>query len=255
MDKLYYYVQLQLYWGVNVYGHLPCFLLKYQLTNVASALNTVIVGASPHALINILISSSINIPLCPYQKPIQDHALKESINIHLCPNQTPLQDYALKESTPDSVFGSQDESDGNYRDYRSTSPSKAANASIDQLLSEIEREYYGPGYKYTPSTFSPSEEGEDQSLTNGTGVRLPAKVFLKSTRNGHISTDNYDILEPPGPTDSYDVLSPVSATDFKHHTYETLRPIAVEDGDTYVYMAPTRDFQRSGSLPELTSDR
>lgn len=126
------------------------------------------------------------------------------------------------------------------------------NASIEQLLREIEREYYGPDYRYEPRD-SPSPLG-DQSM------RQPAKSYLRSTRNGRTTKENYDFLEPPGPQDSYGILvtpSNINRGDFKHHKYESLLPKEVlDDMDAYVYMAPCRDFQRSRSVPvESPSDR
>ena len=141
---------------------------------------------------------------------------------------------------------------------------------------------------------------------------IPAKAFLKSTRSGHTTSENYDILEPPGPVDNYDKLHPLAvahmpptarksrngspgspqsgssqpqspartskpgspaaafketsplAADAKpsksHQTYESLMPKELVEGgdegvydDTYVYMAPLRDFPEMLSSQELSS--
>ena len=76
---------------------------------------------------------------------------------------------------------------------RSTSP------NIEQLLTEIEQECHGPGYKFQPP--QPPRSGSmspPQDLSSNNTPRLPAKVFLKSTREGCTppATSNYDILEP-----------------------------------------------------------
>ena len=82
---------------------------------------------------------------------------------------------------------------------------------------------------------------------------------------------------PPGPNDHYDYLLPASppTSDSKPATkkdtslkdrdrrYEGLLPrrdtkesLEEADADTYVYMAPWKDFQRSSSVPvESSSDR
>ena len=84
---------------------------------------------------------------------------------------------------------------------KSASPNEAA--SIDQLLSEIEQEFYGPDYKYTPQGPSLSQTDFGDSLscptdTTSSPRHLPAKNFLRSTRDGEVSVENYDILEAPG---------------------------------------------------------
>ena len=139
-----------------------------------------------------------------------------------------------------------EELDGSHTHSRSTSPYGAA--SIDQLLSEIEQEYNGPGYRYVPRVGSASPQGD----------RTPAKAFLKSTRDGKLSRDNYDILEPPGPNDNYSYLAPASKVAQLHrkcHVYESLLPKEEgEDGDTYVYMAPLKDLLLNESLPEESID-
>lgn len=163
-----------------------------------------------------------------------------------------------KAMSPASRSVSKEELDCNHTHSRYISPN-GGTATIDQLLNEMEREYHGPGYKYTPENDS---LGEGQVCPAGTSLpsdtRTPAKSFLRSTRDGQISKDNYDILEPPGPSDHYDYLVPPSKMAQlcpKHHTYETLLP--KDDGDTYVYMAPLKNFVPNGSLAEgeSTDDR
>ena len=88
-------------------------------------------------------------------------------------------------------------------DYPRMSAAQIKAASIDQLLSEIECEFYGPDYKYTPreSSLSPTDFGESLSCptdTSSSPLHVPAKNFLRSTRDGEVSVENYDILEAPG---------------------------------------------------------
>ena len=151
-----------------------------------------------------------------------------------------------KDMSPPSFSGSRDELDKVY-------PRLDKNASIEQLLSEIEREYGGPDYRYTP----PRDEADTSGQTN----QHSAKTNLRSTRDGQISTENYDILQPTARRQKYDLLLPPSTTSstlspltieerFKYHHYESLSPRSpLDDGDTYVYMAPRRQLERAGSLP------
>ncbi len=159
------------------------------------------------------------------------------------------------------------------------------NASIEQLLCAVEMECGGPDYKYIPREFSisPSQGDNDSIVSGGSAGRVLAKTNLRSTQNGHVSRENYDILTPP---DSMETLLPVPSYSstfpstpasalppvpvpapppslarrpspltlkqkVKYHHYETLSPrLPSEDGDTYVYMAPRKEFDRSCSLPD-----
>lgn len=209
-------------------------------------------------------------------------------------NSSPLDEsYRAQSGHHSGLNASREELDGDY-DYP-TSPSQTKAASIDQLLSEIEHEFYGPDYKYTPreSSLSPADYGDSLSCptdTTDSPLHVPAKNFLRSTRDGEISMENYDILEAPGPNDHYDFLLPPSpptskpptkettpkdtsskdtsssvkdtSSSVKDKRYEGLLPrrgtkdsLEEADADTYVYMAPWKDFQRSSSVPvESSSD-
>ena len=196
--------------------------------------------------------------------PVEDKQTMECTNdtehellILLVP-QTPG---SLEAMSPASMSPCREELDGSRMHSRSASPNGAM-ASIDQLLSEIEQEYNGPGYKYVPRGQSASPQGERETsivrVRSPIDDRTPAKAFLKSTRDGQLSRDNYDILEPPGPNDNYSYLAPPSKLAQLHrkcHVYETLLPKEEgEDGDTYVYMAPLKDLLNE-SLPEESIDR
>lgn len=165
------------------------------------------------------------------------------------------------------------------------------NASIEQLLNEIERECGGQEYKsVAPRDFSQALSQDDHD-SGPPGARLTAKSNLKSTQTGHVSRDNYDILTPPDSTDTFPSTSfpstptpalsqappiptsrrpqPLSIPQkLRYHHYESLSPtlptlptlpalpaLPGEDADTYVYMAPRDSFNRSNSVPETAHRR
>ena len=117
-------------------------------------------------------------------------------------------------------------------------------ATIDQMLNDIERECQGSEATVHFSTYE--EQGPELPPRH-----YPAKAFLRSTRDGQKPLkDNYDILEPasPRPASSKSSAAPSSSRKlFKNHKYETLLPKEPEDGDTYVYMAPLKEFSKQAS--------
>ena len=145
--------------------------------------------------------------------------------------------------------------------------------TIEQMLSEIEREYNGPDYRYV------AQRGESPTPNHASSpVPSPASSSLKvvppppAPPTGHPAPPTGQGFQP----ESYDFLLPSTATShsvvscpakpFDDHTYEQLPQQGggggggVEsdaDTDTYVYMAPHRadrvDIVRSSSLPPTAS--
>ena len=82
---------------------------------------------------------------------------------------------------------------------------------------------------------------------------LPAKAYLKSTREGQISKENYDFLDPAGPLDHYDYLRPDSQKSLNSSDQLHSVPLPCQDvPSTPPKLPPARQVVKKSLPPKMT---
>ena len=164
---------------------------------------------------------------------------------------------AMHETSPPNPYEDLDELNGGH-EMTPRAP------TIDQLLSEIEQECHGPGYKYSPQGgrgpsaeiwegprgASPLLRTDRVHLLQGTPFHSKAASFDGCNFERRVSFDSSTDSLPPD-----ERLAVENAVERTFQAYETIpfRLPPSSDDDTYVYMAPYRDAQTNS--PQLSQSR
>ena len=157
------------YLGINIWGFITIYIAIAEKSTEKS--NLTIVSATlhdPKPLPFVAVSRATLHPRVTFSLCSQVHASGLGKGV-----------------VPVDFSDSQGELDQSYSRYPPLRP-RDKNASIEQLLNEIERECGGPDYRYIPRQFStsPLQDDTDSISSVGSGARISAKTNLKSTQNG-----------------------------------------------------------------------